>query len=86
DPKPQEEPATLEVSGFPIEASPLEISAAIEASGREVKSVKVLRHTSLQGLTLAKVIMASLKDAQAVIDELDQFEFIPGCGCCCCSC
>lgn len=74
-----EEESVVEIQGFPYASLPTEVSAAIEAGGREVSTVKMLRHESMNNQSIALVFMNSKEDAAAVVKELNGFEFMPGC-------
>eukprot|EP00931_Biecheleriopsis_adriatica_P100794 TRINITY_DN76036_c0_g1_i1.p1 TRINITY_DN76036_c0_g1~~TRINITY_DN76036_c0_g1_i1.p1 ORF type:complete len:543 (+),score=99.38 TRINITY_DN76036_c0_g1_i1:33-1631(+) len=62
---------TVELSGFPADATESDINAIFAAS-RQAQAVKLL------GPGRCHVVMESKEDAHAVIEELNNFEFIPG--------
>lgn len=70
----------VEIRGFPDQALPTEVSSVVETQvkGVEVLTVKMLRHESLMGQSIAHVIVKNLQDADAVIKEMEGFELSPG--------
>jgi len=76
----EEKNVVLEIRGFPFSTSSRDISTAIEAGiSHRVQLVQVLQNEHGQGGSYALVRMESADDARAVIDELNGFEFMPGC-------
>jgi len=79
-PPPPERPASppfVELRGFPFETTAESVSAAIEAGGRSVQSVRVMPEGPAS--CVAKVRMKTVEDSHAVVEELHNFEFMPGC-------
>jgi len=72
-----EQDAILEIRGLPSDVSAADLSSLVEVTGREVHSVKILRHGSIKDAFIGLVHM-SPADAAIVVDELHNLEFSPG--------
>lgn len=68
----------VEVRGFPSDTLPTEVSSIIESGGREVLTVKMLRHNSLDNTAMAIVHLRSIEDARGVVEEMSVLEIVPG--------
>jgi len=72
----------VEIYGFPREATSYEVQEALEVSGIQVHTVKILRHESMkegeEDYSIALVYLATLQDAEGLVLAMDGLEYGTG--------
>lgn len=72
----------VEIIGFPREATSYEVQEVLEVSGKQVHTVKILRHESIkegeEDCSIALVYLATLQDAEQIVKDMDGLDYGTG--------